>query len=274
MTIFVLLTVRWPRLVLAGLLAWVASSLAGTALARCDFPVAKRTTGIVKASFTPAAAVPPGHIGVTYVGHSSFLIESPAGVTIVTDYNDYVRPPFAPDIATMNLAHDTHHSRNPDPAIKFVLRGWNPAGGIAQHQLSFKDVRVHNVPTNIRDYGNTRNANNSIFIYEIAALCIAHLGHLHHLLTPEHLEDLGKIDVVMAPIDGAYTLNHDLMAEILDQIKAPIVIPMHYFGPSVLARFIARLGDRYSVTMNGTPHVTLSRASLPPKPEILVLPGG
>lgn len=265
---------RWVHFVLAALLAWIASSLGAGALARCEFPVAKRASGIVRASFQPATVVPPGHVGVTYVGHSSFLIESPAGVTIVTDFNDYVRPAFAPDIATMNLAHDTHHSRNPDPAIKFVLRGWNPAGGIAQHQLTYKDVRVHNVPTNIRDYGNTRNANNSIFIYEVAALCIAHLGHLHHLLTPEHLEDLGKIDVVMAPIDGAYTLNHDLMVEILDQIKAPIVIPMHYFGPSVLARFMAKLADRYTVKMNGTPHVTLSRASLPTKPELLVLPGG
>ena len=60
-------------------------------------------------------------------GHATFLIESPQLVRIATDYNDYVRPPVLPDIATMNHAHDTHYTDNPDPAIKYVLRGWGPS---------------------------------------------------------------------------------------------------------------------------------------------------
>ena len=44
---------------------------------------------------------------MTYVGHSTFLIESVGGVKIATDYNDYVRPRIIPDIVTMNIAHDT-----------------------------------------------------------------------------------------------------------------------------------------------------------------------
>jgi hypothetical protein len=42
---------------------------------------------------------------LTYIGHSTFLIESPQLVRIATDYNDYVRPSLVPDIATMNHAH-------------------------------------------------------------------------------------------------------------------------------------------------------------------------
>ncbi|MGO4282878.1 MBL fold metallo-hydrolase, partial [Bosea sp. TAB14] len=47
---------------------------------------------------------------LTFVGHATFLIETPGGVKIATDYNDYVRPPVTPDIATMNKAHSTHYS--------------------------------------------------------------------------------------------------------------------------------------------------------------------
>src|SRR5262249_54839996 len=58
----------------------------------------------------PAAlrlALNPDQVRITYSGHSTFLIESPQLVRIATDYNDYVRPPILPDIATMNHAHST-----------------------------------------------------------------------------------------------------------------------------------------------------------------------
>src|SRR5210317_392965 len=34
-----------------------------------------------------AATVPQGRVSVTYIGHSSFLIETPGGASAVTDYN-------------------------------------------------------------------------------------------------------------------------------------------------------------------------------------------
>ena len=54
-------------------------------------------------------------VRITYVGHSTFLIESPQLVRIATDYNDYVRPPILPDIVTMNHAHTTHYTDRPGP---------------------------------------------------------------------------------------------------------------------------------------------------------------
>ena len=50
----------------------------------------------------PASALQPGEVGLTFVGHATFLIQSPGGVKVATDYNDYVRPSVTPDIATMN----------------------------------------------------------------------------------------------------------------------------------------------------------------------------
>src|SRR5580700_3496809 len=73
------------------------------------------------------AALNSDQVRITYIGHATFLIESPELVRIATDYNDYVRPPVVPDIATMNNAHDTHYTDHPDPAIKYVLRGWGPS---------------------------------------------------------------------------------------------------------------------------------------------------
>jgi L-ascorbate metabolism protein UlaG (beta-lactamase superfamily) len=134
-------------------------------------------------------------------------------------------------------------------------------------------VRVRNVPTNVRDFGSTRYNGNSIFVFDTAGLCIAHLGHLHHTLTEAHLADLGTIDIVMVPVDGAFTLNQDDMIAVLQQLKPKIALPMHVFGEATLARFLARAAEHYQVRRLAEPHILVSRADLPADPEVLVLPG-
>lgn len=217
-----------------------------------------------------------GEVRISYVGHSTFLIESQRGVKIATDYNDYVRPQVVPDIATMNRAHSTHYSNFPDPGIRHVLRGWNPDGGAIQHDVTLEDVRVRNVPTNIRDWSNggTLVYGNSIFVFEMANLCIGHLGHLHHTLTLQQLAQIGQLDVVLVPVDGSYTLDLEGMMEVLKALKAPLMIPMHYFSSFTLQRFLDRAQvEQFETVRQEVPTIVVSRATLPKRQQVLVLPG-
>lgn len=240
----------------------------------CPALVAGSPPAILPASFDPAA-LNPDQVRVTYIGHATFQIESPQGVRIATDYNDFVRPPVLPDIATMNHAHPTHYTDHPDPAIKYVLRGWGPSPDKpAVWDLQYRDVRVRNVPTNIRDpFGGTERYGNSIFIFEIANLCIVHLGHLHHTLTERQLNAIGRPDVVMAPVDGGLTLDLDGMIEVLGALKAQTIIPMHFFSAYTLDRFLSRVRETYPVEYNETPSIVVSKTTLPAKPTVMVLPG-
>jgi L-ascorbate metabolism protein UlaG (beta-lactamase superfamily) len=249
-------------------LALLALGLGASAWAACTGPVADNGARV-----RLAAAGPEGGVGLTFLGHASFLIESPQGARIVTDYNDMIRAPVTPDIVTMNNAHPTHYSDSIEAGVKFVLRGWDPAGGIASHHLDYRDVKIHNVPTNVREFGGTRYSGNSIFVFDVADLCLAHLGHLHHTLTAGHLSDLGPIDVVMVPVDGGYTLNQAEMIEVLQQIKPKIAVPMHVFTQATLDKFLARAAEFYTVQRADEPSVVLTRAGLPAIPEMLVLPG-
>lgn len=216
-------------------------------------------------------------VRLTYIGHATFLIETPQGVRIATDYNDYVKPPVIPDVVTMNHAHSTHYTDNPEPGIKLVLRGWSQEfGKPARIDRQFKDVRIRNVPTNIRSYygsAETERHGNSIFIFEIAGLCIVHLGHLHHTLNAQQLSEVGRPDVVLVPVDGSYTLDLEGMIEVLRGLKARMVIPMHYFSEVTLDRFLAQVGREWEVERSPVPSVVLSKATLPGKPRLLVLPG-
>ena len=275
------------RVVSAALAAIVASAVAAGAqepapavpptseLAdRCPGLVASDVPRIVPASFSLALA--GDQVRLTYVGHSTFLIESPRLVRIATDYNDYVRPPVLPDIVTMNHAHSTHYTDRPDPAIKHVLRGWGPSPEEpARYDMTFQDVRIRNVPTNVRDWigGGTERHGNSIFIFEIAQMCIAHLGHLHHTLNQQQLNEMGRVDVVMVPVDGNMTLDLDGMFEVLTSLKAPLMIPMHFFSAYTLNRFLSRAKEQWDVEYNDTPSLLLSKTTLPLKPKVVVLPG-
>ena len=221
-------------------------------------------------------ALASDQVRITYAGHSTFLIESPQLVRIGTDYNDYVRTPVLPDIVTMNHAHTTHFTDHPDPAIKYVLRGWGPTPDQpARHDIQFKDVRVRNVPTNIRNWmsGGTERHGNSIFIYEMANLCIAHLGHLHHTLNQQQLNEIGRVDVVFVPVDGNMTLDLEGMIEVLTALKAPLMIPMHYFSTYTLHRFLERAKQNWTVEMSEVPSLVMSKTTLPTTPKVQVLPG-
>jgi len=239
----------------------------------CPGFVAANRPRAVPADFR--VALNPDQVRITYVGHASFLIESPQLVRIVTDYNDYVRPPVAPDIITMNHAHSTHYTDRPDPAIKHVLRGWGPTPDQpARHDVTVGDVRVRNVPTNIRDWsGGTERHGNSIFIFEVANLCIAHLGHLHHTLTQQQLNEIGRVDIVFVPVDGSYTLDLEGMLEVLQALKAPQMIPMHFFSIYTLQRFLERARQNWEVETSEIPSILVSKATLPTTPKVTVLPG-
>ena len=239
----------------------------------CPGLVASAPPFAVPAAFR-LAALNADQVRISYIGHSTFLLESPQLVRIATDYNDYVKPPLLPDIATMNHAHTTHYTDNPDPGIKYVLRGWAEEEKPARIDLQYKDVRVRNVPTNIRSWGGgTERHGNSIFIFEMANLCIAHLGHLHHTLTQAQLNEIGRVDVVMVPVDGTLTLDLEGTVEVLRALKAPLILPMHYFSAYTLDRFLQRVRQDWDVEIAEVPSVVVSKTSLPAKPKVLVLPG-
>ncbi len=236
------------------------------------YPVAGLSPRIVPARFD-VAAVPAHHVRIDFVGHSSFEIESPEGVRIVTDYNGYHRPQRVPHIVTMNRAHDTHYTDFVEKDIRFVLRGWDPKGGMARHNMSLKDVRVRNIPTNIEDWGGRLVNNNSMFVIETVGLCIVHISHLHHVLSKDQLRDLGRVDIAFAPIDGMWTMSHQELFEVLEKMKPMLIIPMHFGSMGGVEAFVAKAGAMWKVRRHAGSSIELTFRDLPRKTEVLFLQG-
>ena len=104
-------------------------------------------------------------------------------------------------------------------------------------------------------------------------MCIAHLGHLHHTLTQAQLNEIGRIDIVMVPVDGTYTLDLEGMVEVLQALKPQLMIPMHFFSSYTLNRFLERVREHFDVETQEIPSIVVSKTTLPVKPKVLVLPG-
>ncbi|MGL4438204.1 MAG: MBL fold metallo-hydrolase [Bosea sp. (in: a-proteobacteria)] len=259
---------RLLKRLLLGACALMFAGAASAADPGCKPDVASLPGHIVRASLKSDEA------RISFVGHATFMIESAQGVTAATDYNDYVRASTTPVIATMNKAHTTHYSRNPESGITHLLRGWDPGGGKAEHDITERDMRVRNVPTNIRSFsGATDYDGNSIFIFEVGELCVVHLGHLHHTLEPGHLRAIGRVDVLLVPVDGGFTLDMEGMFEVLKTLQARVMIPMHFFGQSTLERFLAKASVDWPVERRDVATLVVSRATLPRQPTVIVLPG-
>lgn len=216
--------------------------------------------------------VPRNGVRLTYIDHAMFLLQTEGGLAAVTDYVGYIGGiTLTPDVVTMNHAHGSHWTSVPDPDIAHVLEGWKH-GGAADHHLDLGEMLVRNVPTDIRSrFGGVEANGNSIFVFEVAGLCIGHLGHLHHEPDAAQYAALGRLDVVMAAVDGGLSLDTPTMMRVLKRLKSSVVIPMHWFGRYSLNSFLAGMGDAFDVVEPDSSFIELTARSLPKRPTIMVL---
>ena len=268
---------RSLALVTAFLGSLIASAAAQQPLRSECLAMANAPPRATPVSLRPVAAKAE-EVAITYVGHSTYYIDTPGGVRIATDFSGAYRTGRLPDVITMNRAHSTHYTLFPDPKIEHVLRGWGQDGQPAHHALRVGDVYIRNVTTDIRRYygegsgGEMIKDGNSIFIFEVAGLCIGHLGHLHHKLDETHFAAIGRLDIVMVPIDGTYTMSLDGVSEITKRLRASVVLPMHRFA-TPLDEFMRLIGQQFEIDQHSERTLKISRDTLPGTPTVIILDG-
>ena len=161
---------------------------------------------------------------IKWLGHASFLITSDNGTKIITDpyanggelHYDEIREPA--DIVTVSHDHFDHNN--------VATVGGNPV--IVRETCEAKGIKFRGIPTFHDEAVGKKRGNNTIFCFEVDGIKICHLGDLGHLLSDKQVTEIGKVDILLIPTGGFFTINAATSSQVCEQIKPGVIIPMHY----------------------------------------------
>ncbi len=152
-----------------------------------------------------------------WLGHSCFRITH-EGYTLVIDPFEPGSVPGLSDVrekANAVLCSHGHHDHNWVQCVELVSGGASP--------FTIETMETFHDPE-----GGALRGGNTIHIISAGGARIAHLGDLGCELTDEQVKQLGRLDAVLCPVGGYYTIDAQQAFELVNRLDAGAVIPMHY----------------------------------------------
>ena len=210
-----------------------------------------------------------------WLGHSAFLLTAADGTSVITD--PYLPGSFSGQLkygpiretahaVTVSHHHQDHDgvSRLPGEPSVFDRAGAFKAGSIT----------ITGFDTYHDENSGAERGHNVVFVFEADGLRVCHCGDLGHVLTVEQAAAIGKVDVLLVPVGGTFTVDAAAAHEVAGQLAARITIPMHYktdkLGFDIDGVEAFTQGEQ-NVKLIGRAEVEVSTDKLPPAPEIWVL---
>ncbi len=233
---------------------------------------------------TPAPS-PAGTAQLQWLGQSCFLLTSFQGTKVLIDppaaSTGYAIAPIAGvDVVLVTHEHSDHNNVGLATGSPLILRGLSATGWNTIDQR-VKDIRIYSISPAIPIYhdnqqGTSGRGRDTIFVLEVDGLRLAHLGDLGHVLTPEIVQAMGAVDVVMIPVGGSYTIDAAGATQVVGQLNNPrVVIPMHYKTPKMTATWPGVGVDDFlvgkTVQRPNSTTISLSKPTLPAQTTVVVL---
>ncbi len=201
---------------------------------------------------------------ISWLGHSCFKIEDDSGKVVVTDPFDksvgYPLPRIRADVVTVSHEHYDHNN------VKAVGGGPAVVRGIGKKAVA--GIEFEGIASYHDEKEGKLRGKNTIFCFEMDEIRVCHLGDLGHQLGEGEAAALGRVDVMMIPVGGTFTLDAGGAKKVIGQIRPKIVMPMHFktraltFEVDSVDRFLS--GQK--VERPGTT-VAVSKESLPKEGE-------
>jgi L-ascorbate metabolism protein UlaG (beta-lactamase superfamily) len=193
-------------------------------------PAPTATGASAGGSPTLATGADNAAVGLRWYGQSMFVFTSPGGATVLMDpFNDIgytVPPPLNTGAATITHEHQDHNNDALGGSAR-LFRGLT-ADGWADIDETVAGIRIRTVRTYHDDQQGAQRGRNTVFVYEVAGLRLAHLGDLGHQLDDQQLAAIGPVDVLMVPVGGNFTIDAAGATSVTAALQPRVVFPMHY----------------------------------------------
>lgn len=183
---------------------------------------------------------------IRWLGHSCFCIISESDTRIITD-------PFAPSVgykipeveADLVLVSHSHYDHNCTQWVKGNFEVISRDG-----EYSFKDISVKGINTFHDKAEGKKRGQNTVFNIKIEGINVCHLGDLGHMPDKSQIEEIGRVDILLIPVGGIFTIDAQEAVRVVKLLKPEIVIPMHYmtkdlsFKLDKVDRFVNKIGKK------------------------------
>jgi L-ascorbate metabolism protein UlaG (beta-lactamase superfamily) len=210
---------------------------------------------------------------IKWLGHSSFMITSQAGTKVITDPYalvmgmTYGEIKESADIVTVSHGHGDHNNAAAVQGNPRVLKEAAPA--------EIKEIKISGIPTYHDDAGGSARGNNIIFCFEVDGVRVCHLGDLGHPLSDKQVAEMGKVDILLAPVGGNFTIDARVATEVCNKLAPKVVIPMHYRNEKCSGFPVAGVDDflqgKADVKRVDGSEVEFQKGKLPATTQIVVL---
>lgn len=203
------------------------------------------------------------------LGHSAFKIVG-KDITIVTDpfKSEKVGTNFPKtEASVVTVSHD-HEDHNNLEGVKGEFICFDSPG-----EYEIKDAEIIGVQSDHDNKGGEERGKNTIFVYEVDGIHLAHLGDLGAPLTTAQIEKINGVDVLFVPVGGTYTIGPKEAVKVISDTEPKIVIPMHYKETERTADlapvedFLKEIGKEAKTT----DRLKLLKKDLPEQMEVVVL---
>ncbi len=208
---------------------------------------------------------------ITYIGHACFLIESKAASVVMDPFVaevPYRFPEVRADLVTVSHEHDDHN------AVERVSGHPVAVRGPGAHHVA--GLEVTGIASSHDASGGSQRGQNTIFVFTLEGLRLAHMGDLGARLDATQIAALRGVQVLFLPVGGTYTIDAATAAGVVRQLPdVRLVFPMHYRTERVADWPIAPV-DEFLRTMDNvrrieSSDVVLTKAALPETLEVWVL---
>jgi L-ascorbate metabolism protein UlaG (beta-lactamase superfamily) len=214
-------------------------------------------------------------VKIKWYGHSAFQITTEKGTRIIID--PYESGSFSgalsygkiEDEADIVLTSHDHADHNYTKDIRGKYKHISKAG---DHEI--KDVKIKAIPCFHDSLGGKKGGNNLIFVIAADGLNLVHMGDIGHALDPELLKKIGKVDILLLPVGGFFTIDAAMAQKIMNDIKPHVTVPMHYktqkcnFPIAPVEDFTKNQANVHILKESS---VVIKKETLSQEPEIIVL---
>jgi L-ascorbate metabolism protein UlaG (beta-lactamase superfamily) len=191
---------------------------------------------------------------IRWLGHSAFVLTSDSGTKVLTDpyesgsYDGAVG--YKPitekvDVVTASHTHEDHY------CVKDLPEGFECTTKPGKHEI--KGISITGTKTYHDTSGGKERGPNIVYVFEVDGIKVCHLGDLGHPLSDEDLASIGKIDVLLVPVGGFFTIGPKEAVEVMKQLSPSVTIPMHFktevlgFPIEPVDNFLSLAGDHEKI---------------------------